>query len=276
MTHNTNAICKFVKPLMGWADETPTLSQENRKSHHNSGVPAGSDALDNTSNEGNQPIAEQNQGAYSDDWSIKLSLSQLLAIVAIPVGILGALYLFWQEEKTYVDVYVPAHELPAYYQIQASDLIQKPYAARSFPSGILKTSEEAVDRYTLAQLPKEKPLIDNQLGVKLNPTCFADAIAVSLPATPAMTFGGNMRAGDVVSITFSSPATKEGEAPSPTVFSDILVLDVKAVSQANISSTFVIVIALPRERQQEFATQLTRATALVSRSLSGGKKNCVM
>lgn len=231
----------------------------------------------NTGNEAKKPINQRNQGSHSQGWLTKLSLSHWLAIVAIPMGIIGALYLFWQEGKTRVDVYVPARELPAYHQIQPSDLRPKLYASRSIPSGTLRASQEIVGRYTLTQLPKEKSLADSQLGVKVNPTCLTDTIAVSLPATPAMTFGGNLKAGDTVSITFvSTPATKESVLPPSALFSDILVLDVKAVSQANTSFTSVIVIALPKTSAKEFATHLAGATALVGRNLSGEGNICVM
>jgi len=212
-----------------------------------------------------------------DRWTAKLSLSHWLAIVAIPVGIMGALYLFWHEEKTRVDVYVyvPAHDLPAYHQIQDSDLAPKRYASRSVPSGILKKSQRIVGRYTLTSLPNGKPLTNSQLGVKVQPNCLMDTVAVSLPATPAMTFGGNLKAGDTVSITFASPATKEGVSPTPTLFSDILVLDVKAVPQTN-TFTSVIVIALPKTSAEEFVTHLASTTTLVGRNLSGKENNCIV
>lgn len=210
-----------------------------------------------------------------DRWTAKLSLSHWLAIVAIPVGIMGALYLFWQEDKTRVEVYVPAHNLPAYHQIQDSDLISKHYTSRSVPSGILKKSQRIVGRYTLTSLPNGKPLTNSQLGVKVQQNCLMDTVAVSLPATLAMTFGGNLKAGDTVSITFASPATKEGVSPTPILFSDILVLDVKAVPQTN-TFTSVIVIALPKTSAEEFVTHLASTTTLVGRSLSGKENNCIV
>ena len=89
----------------------------------------------------------------TDTWTAKRSLSHWLAIVAIPVGIMGAIYLFWQENKTQVEVYVPAHDLPAYHQIQPSDLTPKPYASRAVPSDTLRTAQSIAGRYTLTPTP---------------------------------------------------------------------------------------------------------------------------
>ena len=295
----------------------------------------------NTGYEANKPVNESNQGSPPWNRLPKLSLSQWLAIVAAIGGITGAFYLFYAD-KTLVDVYVPARELPpnyqiqpsdltpkpyasgaiplgtlrtaqeivgrstytklpkdkpltdsqldanvkgylpvrelpAYHQIQLSDLTPKPYASRSVPSDTLRTAQEIVGRYTLTPLPKDKLLTDSQLGVKVNPTCLTNTIAVSLPATPAMTFGGNLKAGETVSITFgSTPADKESTLPSPALFSNLLVLDVKAVSQASTPFTSVIVIALPKTAVQAFVTHLPGATALVGLDLSGKRNSCVI
>ena len=210
----------------------------------------------------------------TDTWTAKRSLSYWLAIVAIPVGIMGALYLFWQENKTQVEVYVPAHDLPAYHQIQPSDLIPKLYASRAVSSDTLRTAQAIAGHYTLTPIPHAKPLTASQLSVKVNPTCLTDTIAVSLLATPAMTFGGNLKAGDTVSLTFAPPAPKAGASPKPALFPDLLVLDVKPVAQATTQNS-VIVLALPKTAA-EFATHLPDPTTLISRDLSGKGLHCAI
>lgn len=212
----------------------------------------------------------------SNCWGAKLSISHWLAIVAVPTGIIGALYLFWQEEKTLVKVYVPTQELSAYHQIQPADLVPKLYASRSVASDSLKTSQEILGRYTLFQIPKGKPLTRKQLGVKLDPDCLKDTVAVSLPATTAMIFGGNLKPGHTVSITFGFLTSTKEVIPLPTTFSDILVIDVKAVSQANASPTSIIVIALPEKSVKVFATHLAGTPPLISHSLSPQGNSCVL
>lgn len=198
---------------------------------------------------------------------LSISLSLLVAVFAIVVGAIGAAYLGWHESKIRIVIDVPARELPAYYQIKSSDLIKKDYITRNLPSKTLKNTKEIIGRYTLTKIPEKKPITEKQLNSKIDPTRLANTIAVGIPATPAMTLGGNLQAGDIVDITFVPPTTKLGSLPSPKVFSNIVVLDVKQVSQANASHTSVIVIALPSKSQQEFATYTSRATLLISRKL---------
>lgn len=196
-----------------------------------------------------------------------LSLSHLLAIVAISIGVIGAVYLGWHESQTRISISVPVRELPAYHQIQPSDLTKKTYTARNLPSKTFKQPQDIVGRYTLTNIPKQKPLTDKQLSSKIDPARLTDTIAVGISATPAMTLGGNLQAGDIVDITLVPVTTKTGSSPSPILFPNILVLDVKLVSQANSSSTSVVIIALPLKRQQEFANKSFGATLLLTRKL---------
>ena len=82
-----------------------------------------------------------------------------------------------------------------------------------------------------------------------------------------MILGGNLQAGDTVEMTLVPTTTKAESLPSPVVFPNILVLDVKSVSQASASSTSVVVVALPLKRQQEFASKSLGATFLLTRKL---------
>lgn len=198
-------------------------------------------------------------------FKLSLSLSQWLAVVVILVGIPAAVYLFWHEARTSVSVPVPKQDLPAYHPIRPGDLVQKTYAARNIPANTFRKPQEITGRYTLTQIPKQKPLTEKQLSSKVNLTYLANTVAVAIPATPATTLGGSLQAGDIVDITFASPTAKAGSSPSPVVFPNILVLDVKPASQAN--SPSAVVIALPSKRQKEFATHSQRATPLFSRKL---------
>jgi Flp pilus assembly protein CpaB len=194
----------------------------------------------------------------------KPSLSQWITMLALFVGILGATYL---ETQTKIEIQVPKRDLPAYYQIKPGDLSSQTYAKKDIPSKILKNSQELVGRYTLTKIPKQKPLTEKLLSSKIDPDRLIDTVAVGIPATPAMTFGGNLQAGDTVEMTLVPTTTKAESLPSPIVFPNILVLDVKSVSQASALSTSVVVVALPLKRQQEFASKSLGATFLLTRKL---------
>ncbi|MCC3499429.1 MAG: hypothetical protein JGK03_15355 [Microcoleus sp. PH2017_25_DOB_D_A] len=199
-------------------------------------------------------------------FKFSLSLSQWLAVVVIPVGIVAAAYLFWHETKTSVSIPVPKQDLPAYHSIRPGDLVQKIYSTRNLPSNTFRKPQEIIGRYALTQIPKQKPLTEKQLSSKVDPVLLANTVAVGILATPATTLGGSLQVGDIADIMLVPATTKSGFS-SPTLFPNILILDVKAASQANSSSASVIVIALPLKRQQEFISKSFGATLLLTRKL---------
>lgn len=203
-----------------------------------------------------------------------LSLSHLLALVAIFSGLIGYLYLQKYESKTKVSLPVLVSDLPAYHQISNSDLKYHKYSKKAISKVTLREPAEILGRYTLTAIPREKALSQKQLSPKLDPQkvkLLADTVAIGIPATPALILGGNLQAGDVVDITLISEATEELPSPKSFKFDNILVLDIKPVSSKesskNIPSEFVIVIAMPRQRQQEFANNSAGRKLLFSRRL---------
>ena len=203
----------------------------------------------------------------SKPFKFSLSLSQWLAVVVIPVGITATAYLFWHETQTSVSILVPKQDLPAYHSIRPGDLVEKTYSTRNLPSNTFRNPQEIIGRYTLIQSPKEKPLTEKQLSSKVDPDILANTVAVGIATTPATTLGGSLQAGDIVDIMFVPITTKAGSSSSPMLFPNILILDVKAESQANSSSTSVVVIALPLKHRQEFISKSFGATLLFTRKL---------
>lgn len=200
-----------------------------------------------------------------------MSLGGWLALIAFLVGIGGALYLWRHEAQTPVLVPVPARDLPAYHQIQSSDLAQRAQFSRHLTSATLRETTQIVGRYTLTEVPQQQPLSDRQLGPVVDTTLISDTVAVGIQATPAMVLGDNLQAGDVVDLILV-PATTEGHpSPTLTLFEHILVLDVRSVLESRISNNrpsdrpFVVVIALPLDRRLEFATRGAGATLLITR-----------
>jgi hypothetical protein len=200
---------------------------------------------------------------FSKQWLFIPSLSHLITILAFIVGIVGYIYL----EHTKIEIQVPNRDLPAYYKIKPGDLRSETYAKKDISSQVLKNSQELVGRYTLTKIPKQKLLTEKLVSSKIDSNRLVDTVVVGIPATPAMILGGNLQAGDTVEMTLVPTTTKAESLPSPVVFSNILVLDVKSVSQASASSTSVVVVALPSKRRQEFASKSPGATFLLTRKL---------
>ncbi|HEY9613121.1 RcpC/CpaB family pilus assembly protein [Allocoleopsis sp.] len=194
-----------------------------------------------------------------------MPLSRLGVLIAIPVSAFCALYLGLHEPQTRQLIPVPVRDLPAYHQIQLTDLVQKKSSA--------KTLSSIVNRYTLTPVPKHKPLSKDKLGPQVESDRISNTVAIGIPATPAMVLGGNLEAGDIVDIIIVPTATKSEPQLTSVLLPDILVLDVKSM-QENKSPTnqlsdspFVIVVALPVARRQEFATNSIGAKLLISRKL---------
>lgn len=184
--------------------------------------------------------------------SFSLSLGHIFILLNILVGLAGAFYLWRHETQIRVFVFVPKRTLPAYHQVQSDDLIRRFYLAKDLTSETLRDLKQIEKRYTLVAVPRYKPLTQEQLVV---PERIKDTVAIAIPATPSMIFGGTLKAGDSVDILVV-PTVKEGQPPAqPVPFKNILVLDVKSMQQS-----FVVVIALPLERHEEFATVSTKAT----------------
>jgi Flp pilus assembly protein CpaB len=194
----------------------------------------------------------------------RLSLSQWISMVALFVGVLATTYL---ETQTKVTVQVPRDDLPAYHLVQPSDLISRTYAVKDIPRDAFKKTDEIKNRYTLTNISKHKPLTKKLLSSIQDSIHVTDTVAIGIPATPAMTLGASLQAGDIIDITVILAKGKAESAPSTIVFPNILVLDVKQNSQTNATFSSVIVIAIPSKRQPEFALHSISATILVSRKL---------
>jgi len=194
-----------------------------------------------------------------------MPLSRLGVFIAIPVSAFCALYLGLHEPQTRLHIPVPVRDLPAYHQIQLTDLVQKKSSA--------KTLTSIVNRYTLNPVPKDKPLSKDKLGPKVESDRISNTVAIGIPATPAMVLGGNLEAGDIVDVIIVPAATKSEPQLTSVLLPDILVLDVKAMqenkSPANqlSESPFVVVVALPLALREELATKSVGAKLLITRKL---------
>ena len=202
----------------------------------------------------------------------QLSLGDYLRVFTILVGVIGAIYLYFRESKTRITIPVARRDLPAYHQIQASDLTDKTSTDRKLTSNTLKRPQDIVGRYTLTNISKNEPLKKDKLVPVEDIHLITNTIALAIPATPDMVLGGNLRAGDVVDIMLISERIQEKSIPKSINFNKILVLDVKPVSKSesttpNLSSDFIVVIAIPQQRKQEFVINSVGAKLLITRKL---------
>lgn len=211
--------------------------------------------------------------ANSQSKRFSMPLSRLGVLIAIPVSAFCALYLGLHEPQTRQLIPVAERDLPAYHQIQLTDLLKPKSASKTLTSATVKASKRIVNRYTLTPVPKHKPLSEDKLGPQVDKAYISNTLALGISATPAMVLGGTLQAGDIVDIIVTPAAIGSEPQVTSVLLPDILVLDVKAMPE-NKSATsqvsespFVIVIALPVSRCQEFAAKSVGAKLLITRKL---------
>jgi hypothetical protein len=159
-------------------------------------------------------------------------------------------------------VVVPKSDLPVYYQLRETDVKSRiHFAGRDEAETLTKTSD-IVGRYTLQPLGKEKPIAEAQLGSAIGDAQFAGKTAVEIALPVAAFLNGMPKAGDTVDLAFTL-ATAQGQQPQTSKgssFQNVFVLNLKtAKSDPSTAATpekpYVLVVALPTERQEEFQSE---------------------
>lgn len=177
---------------------------------------------------------------------------------AILIGAIGAFYLGWHKNQTSVLISVPVRDLPAYSQIEVGDLEQQSYSKSALNPDILREAPNQLEgHYILVDAPKQRPLLREQL---VESDRIKDTVAIAIPATPNLTLGGSLKAGDSVDILITPKMEKEKPPTRAVLFSNILVLSVKLDQPSG-----AVVIALPLSRREEFIQASASATLWLTR-----------
>ena len=123
--------------------------------------------------------------------------------------------------------------------------------------------------YTREVLQMGSPIRKSQLGPMSDRSFINDMFAVGIPVTGAVTLGGNLRAGDVVSVTavpqtgqwITSTATLGNRTPT-VIFDAVLILDVRTEE-----NNPLLILALPAEKERwlDFLKAAQNSTLLMTR-----------
>lgn len=164
-------------------------------------------------------------------------------------------------DQTSVSLPVPAKMLLAYRPIVADDFADKEMPEAQIPTDAVRQRDELIGYCPL------QPLIANQpisRSVLVEQGYLTDTIAVGIQATPAMTLGGRLKAGDIADILLvSDEGATSTTLPTSIVWENILILDVRSVTASN-NYPFVVVIALPKRFEMEFATASSQTKWLIA------------
>ncbi|HIP71205.1 MAG TPA: hypothetical protein EYH05_07395 [Anaerolineae bacterium] len=150
-------------------------------------------------------------------------------------------------------LYVPEVDLPAYHLIAAADLMTATLPTADFTSKPLLQEADLVGRYTSQPLTAEKPVAAEQLVPAVDEKYVLDTTAVSIPATAAMVYNGQLASGAIITVW---KVTDTGQAEP--LLNEALVLDVPKVEGQSESEEntfpYVVVLAVPRPKQAELLT----------------------
>jgi len=180
----------------------------------------------------------------------------LIFILVVPV------VAFWMTHKLVPPP--PQVSLPylhqntlAYHVITQGDVYTKLVDKSSITTDTVHRIDDLIGHYTLTPLSADQPIHQSQIGPKPDPSLIANTLAVGIPSDNAMILGGNLHAGDVVSIAtvpLSSPTS------SPTiVFDKVLVLDVKPAG-----SQSLIILAIPTDHWLDYLAKMRNATVVLA------------
>ncbi|KAI9130024.1 SAF domain-containing protein [Acaryochloris sp. CCMEE 5410] len=203
---------------------------------------------------------------------VSLSLGHLFLLSYLILGSLGYSYLQWAEGQSQVKIWVPSRELPAYALIQPTDLTERTFPTRRIAAETVKEIDKIRDRYTITTLPEDKPIRKNQLGPELTSDrkkLLQNSVLIGIKTTPAMILGGNLQAGNLVDIAIAQEATEKQLNPKLIQFDNTFVFDIKSSSLTTTTASSaperVVVLAIPAQRQAEFARSIAGKKLLLFR-----------
>jgi Flp pilus assembly protein CpaB len=167
----------------------------------------------------------------------------------------------WMAHKpTQVSVPLLHNKLPAYHIIMQGDIYigQVDITTLSADTRIIRALQDLIGHYTLTTIFADKPILGDQIGPKPDLRLLLHTLAVAIPANTTTLLGGNLHAGDIVSIA-SVPLSKATALPR-IVFDSVLVLDVKQSPQ----NQAVIILAIPTYRWPSFLAEMQSATVVLA------------
>jgi Flp pilus assembly protein CpaB len=181
----------------------------------------------------------------------------LLTLVVLTLTLGGTFYLFSLNQPV-TTLYVPGKDFSTYHLISASDLVTTTLPTAVLPSKSLLEESDLVGRYTIQPLSAEKPVTEAQLVPVVDEKYVLDTTAVSIPATAAMAYNGQLTPSAIVTVW---TVTDTGQAEP--LLDEALVLDVQKVEQSESeadANPYVIVLAIPRLKQAELLTAMIKHT----------------
>lgn len=173
----------------------------------------------------------------------------LIVFLVLLVAAAGSWYLL-QRSKDEEITYVPARNLPAYFLIQETDLITKTLPVVDLSEGVITLKDDLIDHYTLVTLMPDEVVSKSEVFTSPSLDLVQNTTAVSVPATAAATFNGQLTSGSIVTVWATHPTNKPGINKTELLLQRILVLDVQKTEKKQ-NQPYIVILAVPIDHQDK-------------------------
>lgn len=154
---------------------------------------------------------------------------------------------------------VATRDLPAFTLIKEGDVAVRKGSTASEEPQISKLK----NRYLLGEVKNGGEVKDDNLAPESATDVLKDAIAVSIPASPTTSLGGQLRVGELVEMV--AVPSKE-EAPVIKFEKLVVLINVAPNKEANLPGT--ITLAVPSTERDNFAKAIGRTQYFLTRKLA--------
>lgn len=185
----------------------------------------------------------------------------IVMLVILGLAASGAFYL-GSVAQPMTSLLVPEKDLPAYHILNTHDLITTTLPTSSLPAKSLQQASDLAGRYTTQSLSVEKPVTEAQLVPIVDEKYVVDTTAVSIPATAAMAYNGQLTSGAIVVVWTGNDSGQAKE-----LLEAVLVIDVQKVEGQSAEEKdpydpypYIIILAVPEGAREALLTAVYNQT----------------
>ena len=160
-------------------------------------------------------------------------------------------------------------DVPAYHVITSNDIYMKLVGTSIVTTDTVREKGDVIGHYTLTPISSGLPISRKQIGPVPNPSLIVNTYAVAISTNSVMILGGNLQAGDIVSLAVVP--LSNSTSPPTIVFDKVLVLDVKSAGNQTI-----IILAIPVDHWLDYLAKTHNATVVFSRQVGQGASDSIL
>ena len=163
-------------------------------------------------------------------------------------------------------VWVSTRDLPVYHLINDSDVATTTVALSDLSADFIPAGVSPIAYYTCQSLVAGKAIRLSQLVFPTDTALARGTVPVSIPATQAMAFNGQLSPGAVITIWSMARSGESSPYTAQPLLQRVLVLDVQRVvpepgkEQEASNPPYVIILAIPIDRQADVLAASARGS----------------